>query len=303
MKKQMFSDEKMEIMRRNPNICFWDNDPAPPVTHTQTQSNAPWGKQAPYLEAGFGRAQSDVLNTPVQYYGGDTFVPFSSQTEQSLTGAENLASGGAPIIDQAGNVLESTLHGDYLEGGNPAFAAMAERAISPLRQEYQNVVAPGIDASFSMGGRYGSGIARQNAQGMAADRYMRQVGDIGAGLSYGDFQAERGYQNQAVGRAPGMYESQFMPHQRMAEIGAAREGMSREILADEINRFNFGQQEPRTRIGDYMGLVGGGYGGSSTQTSMTPQQQSNPWLTGLGVATGMAGIGSNLFGQQGIWPQ
>ena len=283
-------------------LCSWDDGGGGQATQTQTQSNAPWDVQAPYLEKGFEQAESEVLNKPPQYFAGDTFVPQSAETLQSLNTAQGLAQ-GSPLIDEAGNQLTNTLRGDYLQGGNPAYAAMAERAISPLRDEYTNTIRPGIDAGFIQGGRYGSGIARQNQQQMAADKYMRAVGDVGANLSYQDYMGERNLQNQAIGAAPGMYQQQFLPSQMMGQVGAAREAFSGQQLQDQINRFNFEQAAPAANLADYMGLVGGGYGGSSTTTTMTPQQQSNPWLTGLGAASTAAGIGGSLFGQNGIWPQ
>src|SRR3990167_3282840 len=129
-----------------PSICFWGSDTPATQTSTQTQKSDPWPEQQPFLKTGFQQAESNVLNKPRSYFPGSTVVPFSPETETALQATTNRAMRGNPLVPAAQQGVMDTLGGGYLNQGNPAFAAMAERAISPLRSEYQNVVRPGIDS-------------------------------------------------------------------------------------------------------------------------------------------------------------
>ncbi len=104
------------------------------TTTTTVQNNDPWSGQQPYLSTGFQRAETDVLNRPLEYYPGSTVVPFSAETQTALAGTTERALGGAPIVGQGAQQISDTLRGDYLRGGNPAYAGMVERSVSPLRR-------------------------------------------------------------------------------------------------------------------------------------------------------------------------
>ena len=72
----------------------------------------------------------------------------------------------------------------------------------------------------------------------------------------------------------------FRPHRRWitrtSGVGAATEQQGRDILQDQINRFNFYQQRPAQQLAQYAGLIGGQYGG----------EQSGYTRQGLGQTAG-----------------
>ena len=271
-----------------------DSDPEP-QTITQTTNSAPWSDQQPFLKTGFQSAQDNVLNRPLSYFGGSTQVGFDPATEQSLNMTQNRALQGSPLIGQAQGEMGKTLGGDYLSGGNPAYQGMVERSISPLRQEYQQTVTPGIDGAFAGAGRYGSN-SFQTARGQAADSYMRNVGDISSGLAYGNYNDERGRMQSAAGMAPSLAQADYADIGMLGQVGAAREGQAQAQLQDQVNRFNFQQNEPTNRLAQYMGLIGGGYGGQSTNSQVVPAGQgSNGLLQALGIGAAGTGIANTLF--------
>lgn len=269
-------------------------DDPEPQTITQKSDSSPWSGQQPFLTKGFEQAQSNVLDRPLSYFPGSTTVGFDPATEQSLQMTQNRATQGSPLLGQAQGEIGKTLGGDYLSGGNPAYAGMVERSISPLRQEYQQTIAPGIDGAFAGAGRYGSN-SFQNARTGAADSYMRQVGDISSGLAYANYGDERGRMQTAAGLAPSLAQADYADAGMLGQVGAAREGQAQAQLQDQVNRFNFGQSEPTNRLAQYMGLIGGGYGGQSTNSTVQPAGQgSNPLLQALGIGATGTGIASNL---------
>ena len=73
-------------------------------------------------------------------------------------------------------------------------------------------------------------------------------------------------------------------------MGAAREAKSEESLAEQIARFNFGQQEPTNRIAQFTNLIQGNYGGTSTGSS-TAKQSANTGMLIAGTALRAFGMG------------
>ena len=61
-----------------------------PVQQTQTSTTTPWAAQQPFLETGFERAESEILNQPLQFFPGQTYVDYSPETEQALAQAVKL---------------------------------------------------------------------------------------------------------------------------------------------------------------------------------------------------------------------
>ena len=249
---------------------------SPSGTTTVTQNRDPWSGQQPYISTGFQRAEQQ-LDQPQQFFPNSTVVPFSPQTETALGAQENRALLGNPLNAQAQQQIGNTLSGQYLEGGNPAFGAMAQRI--------ENQVRPRIDSQFSGAGRYGSGAHREATS--------RALADAMAPLAFANYQQERGNQMAAARYAPELAATDYFDINQLRQAGAAREGQAGAELQDTISRFNFGQVEPQERLARYMALVSGGqFGGTSTATSPI---YSNPLSTGLGTLGSAASIG-NLFG-------
>ena len=124
------------------------------------------------------------------------------------------------------------------------------------------------------------------------------MGDALANLGtqiYGqNYQQERGRQMQAAQLAPGLAGLDFNNIAALSQVGQTRENQAGQELQDQINRFNFQQQEPNQRLRDYMATVAGGSFGS--QGSTTQPLYSNQAGNILGLGLGAAGLANTLFG-------
>ena len=119
-------------------------------------------------------------------------------------------------------------------------------------------------------------------------------------MSYQGYGDERTNQLRAAALSPTMAQADYMDAGQLATVGQSREQMAGQNLQEQIDRYNFGQEEPRQRLAEYMAMVAGGnFGGSSTQTQ--PYFQPSGLQTGLGVAATGAGIAGSLFGANGLW--
>lgn len=259
-------------------------------TATSVQSADPWGpSQGPLLE-GFDRAKG-FLDNPTQYYPGSTVVPFSPQTEAGLGRAETRAMGGAPTIDQAGNLISETIGGEYLNA-NPYMEEAISTAQRPTAQRFADTVIPSIQSGFSKSGRLGSGLQAYQQQA-AGDVAGQTMGDIATKMSFAGYEGERGRQMQAASMAPGIEAAGYMPSQELERIGAVREGKGGQELQDAINRYMFEQSEPRAELDRYMATIGQRGG----QTTSSQPIYSNPTAERLG----MAGTAVNIADMIGGW--
>lgn len=257
----------------NKYLCSWDGGSEPAGQTVVQQSNNPWSGQQPYLETGF-KAAEDLFNTPVEYYPNSTVVPFSPETEMGLQAQTDRAIGGSPLVDAAQSEMGKTLGGEYLNAGNPAFGAMAERI--------RNQVRPGLDSQFATQGGYG-GSAHQ-------EMMARTMADSLAPLEWQNYSAERGNMQNAMQAAPGLANQDYFDIAQLRDVGGQREALGRDQLADDINRFNFEQFEPADRLARYMSTVAGGkYGGTSTRTEPYYTNRSAGIIGGLGALAGAAG--------------
>ncbi len=253
-------------------------------TTTTTQESAPWPEQQPFLKTGFQEAEANVLNRPLSYFPESTVVPFAPETEAAMGAQANRAFQGSPLLGGAQNYTGDVLSGQYLSPeSNPFLANISDSVMSAIR--------PGVDSMFAGGGRAGS-PSHAEALGRGVSRGM-------APYLFGEYGRERGAMENAANRAPGLAREDFFDIGKLADVGGMREGKAQEGLQDMISRFNFGQAEPTNRLAQYMNLIQGNYGGTSTATQ-TAQQQTNPLLLGLGAATSLAPMAFGMPPMPGI---
>jgi hypothetical protein len=241
-------------------------------TVTQETNNKPWWVQGQFLVPGFQWA-ADVAQQPNQQ-------DYIGMTPTAQAGYDRLvANANDPNspLNTAITGLQGTAGGNFLATGNPYFDAAVAQAQRPVIQQWQNEIAPSIDATFSGAGRYGSGLYA-NARNTSEEALARELGNISSGMAYQNYNDERGRMTQAQALLPGIASQ---PAQDLITAGNAGQ-------QDAQAAQNFDWQQ----LMRYLQAVGGqSWGGQSTTTSQQPVY-SNP--LGQGVGSILA-LGS-LFG-------
>lgn len=279
---------------------------AQPVgTQTIQQKSEPWEGQKPYLQQGYAGAQSLLSGGAQYYYPNATYVPQSFQTRDALAAVENRARSGSPV-QRAGNTgMMDTIGGKYLDPStNPWLKSTYEAAADPMTRAYRDTVLPGVDADFIKAGRYGSESYRKQRANTESE-LARGLGNLGTQIYGGNYQAERGRQQEAIGQAPAYAAQDYNDAAKLGAVGQSQEGYAQQQLQDTINRYNFNQAEPWTRYGNYMSLIGGDYGRTSTTTQPIYGSQSSGntfgnILGGLGTAASLAGAIGGFFRKGGL---
>jgi hypothetical protein len=279
---------------------------------------------APYLSEALGRARSLFLTgAQPELYPGQMFVGPSAQTETALTQMEQLAGAAAPFYKEAaGGVtaglegLRKTAAGSFLGGATFKNAAgedvnyrdaLISAATRPLTQQFTEEVMPGIQSTFSRAGRLGSG-AQGAVTGRATEGFTRALGDVTSRIAAEDYARERAFQEAATrdvllgaGRLGDITSSFLAPSSVLADVGARREAISSQPLAESMRRFEYTQNLPQDQFAKYMASI---YGSPLGAASAAPAMTGSSTLQNIGAVANIAGtlgrfgetnLGSNTF--------
>ena len=239
----------------------------------QTTTTTPWGPQGAALQSGYKAAKTNILNRPTEFFPGQTFADFAPQTQTALGLQEDRALGGNPLLGQAQGYTGDVLSGNFLDPAtNPFLANVTDSVLSAVR--------PGVDSQFAGGGRQGSGLHAE-ALGRGVSRGI-------APYLFGEYGRERGIQEQAAGRAPGLAREDYFDIGQLGNVGQAFQGQEQLGINEAMSRFNFGQAEPANRAQQYLQTIQGLPTFGTTTGQGQTQSQVNPLLLGLGAASSLA---------------
>jgi len=232
------------------------------------------GAQNPYLNDMFDQASSRV---------GDAYkLATAPSTMLSFQGAGRSSQYGTPDAYDQFSGLQRRELGDRLN----------DLATNMYGGQYQADQNRSLQAAGQLGGLYSNDISQMmGAAGQLGSAYQFGEGNrLGTAGQLGN-QYSNAYSQMlgAAGALPGM--SQQVDYGNISQLlgaGDMLRGFDSEVLQDDINRFNFGQNVDWQKLQQYMGLVGGGgYGGTQTTSgsqSIGPGQILGGGLSLLGSA-------------------
>lgn len=239
----------------------------------------------PYLSYGLQEAQKLYQGGGPQYYGGQTYVSPSQQTQTGLQALEQRASRGSPLTGAAQSQLQGTIQGNYLSG-NPFFQGAFNPAAQAAESKFKETLGS-IGSAASKAGRYGSGAMSTMQQG-ASGQFAKTLADTAGGLAYQNYEAERGRQQAATMAAPQMAQTDYADIQNMLKAGQMREGYTGAQQQADIDRFNFQQTQPQQNLANFLSGVYGNPLGRAQQSASYPQASKFQNL--LGTASLLGGI-------------
>lgn len=295
-------------------------------SQNQTTKTEPWAGQQPYLTKGFQEAEDLYDSGPQKFYPGQNYTDMSPARTSGLFGSLGLAGSGSNPADAAATYANQTLSGndpyaqitglmDTASGSmlaaNPYLDDVYNSAADKVTDEWSSVIMPGIASSFGMSGGAGTTMANEMAArsgGELSDTLAKLKADIYGG----NYQQER---DRQVGAQTSMFNTgtaartnlannaaniragQYGDFDKMGEVGRQfEEQQGKEIQAD-IDRWNFDQNAPYAALQDYMSMISGNFGSTST----TRGGSSGSGLsTGLGAVLGIASMFSDVRLKCGI---
>ena len=212
-----------------------------PTTQSSTVTAEPSEFVKPYYQEALGQAQQLYQSDVPQYFPQATYVPFSGQTEAALRLQEQRALSGSPLLGSSQQEIQNILSGQYLDPStNPYLQQAFQRAAGDVQSQ--------LGSMFAKGGRYGSAAMAETAG--------RRMGDLASQIYGGAYQQERARQLQAAQMAPQLAALDYADIGQLAQVGQQREAMSEAQLADAMQRFQFEQQKPYTKLREYLASIG-----------------------------------------------
>jgi hypothetical protein len=246
----------------------------------------------PFVEYGLNEAKSLYQTDTPQYYGGQTYIDPSAQTQTALEAAQNRALMGSPLLPAAQQQQQDVIGGAYLQN-NPYFNQAMAGAAQGATQNYNDAIAQ-AQSSLSKAGRYGSNVGA-DIQNRAATTLSNTLANKYGELAYSNFANERARQDAAAMGAPALANADYADIQQLMNVGKTTEDYQRTALQADIDRFNFEQNKPYQKLSAYLGAA---YGAPTGTVSTTTQSGGGKIVcTAMNQAYGFGSF------RQAIWLQ
>lgn len=189
-----------------------------------------------YAQLMKGSANNPGLNY-LQGFSNATVNP--RQIKRAQVGFAPQVQVGNGLTDPTRQALNQTQAGAYLNS-NPYLDQTYNRASNAVTRQFNESVLPGVNSTFSLAGRTGSGV-HQNAVNQASEQLGTTLSDLGNQVYGGNYQQERDRMLQAS-NALGGFDTQAQGYGLQASSQNAQNALSRNInqanLAQDASRFN-----------------------------------------------------------------
>jgi hypothetical protein len=245
----------------------------------------------PFMEYGAQQSRALYETGGPQYYGGNTVVPFSQQTEQALAGTEARAMGGSPVNQAAQNyatgILGKEPTSQFGGASNPYLDAQFNRAADATQQRLQSGFA-------------GSGRNIEAARPAAS----QELNDLATGIYGGAYENERNRMAEdlarqrstqfgVAGMAPQLANQDYVDLNALQGVGGQVEDLAGNLMQDQAARWDFSQNAPQMNLDNYIARVTGAYPGqNATQTTPTYRNRT---AGAAGGAMSGAMLGSQIY--------
>jgi hypothetical protein len=231
---------------------------------TQTSQTGIDPMLKPYISYGLNEAQNLYKSATPQYYQGQMYVSPSQATQGAIQANTNRAMAGNPLLPAAQQQQQDVISGQYLNS-NPYFSQALGGAAQAAQTQYFDAIKQ-AQGGASMAGRYGSGVSA-DLQNRAANTLSNTLANKYGDLAFQQYNQERARQEAAAGAAPQLAAADYNDINQLLKSGQAMEGYQQKALDADINKFNFEQNLPYSKLSTYLGSVYGAPQGSVTQST------------------------------------
>jgi hypothetical protein len=252
------------------------------VTQTTKQELTP--EQKEMISSGMNLARP-VMNAPPSLPG----VPgFNQNQTEAMSGVVDSANSGA--LRDTTNKLGSAqnfLLGDVLDvNNNQGLQGAIQASLRPLEEQFTRVVKPGINHASIGTGPFSSYAGTKNTQAnnLADNAYMRQVGDTTNKLVNDTYTANLDALTKGVAMAPTTQRAMLFPETAKGAVGDTQ----RQLQMQQGQQQFENQMMPFNMALQMFGAAGAIPGGGTTGTVTGAQPQSNPFMQLLGAAPAAA---------------
>ena len=228
-----------------------------------TTRTEPWTEQKPYLQTGFKEAERLAKAGPPSFYPGQTLAGFTPAQQMAQRATMGYATGPRPAAQQA--AAEKAMIGGM--GGQVDYSQFQPMA-NVYGQQYLSEISKNMPAvrqqmvEYQPGGGSRGDIAQANIASAAGKNLAQNL----AGLYGGAYTAAQQRVPQFMQQYPTVMGAPMGMYGAMGDVGAARRSMSQEAINRDMARYQYNVNAPQQALGNYMSMISGDYGGTTTQT-------------------------------------
>ena len=219
----------------------------------------------PYVRDALSKQQALYNEGAPEYYADQTYLDPNANQTNAMNQIATQANAGSPVLNNATDLGNSMIQGDYLSATNPYFNNVMNTAGRKATDMY-NTATNSTFSDVSQAGRYGSN-AHANLQAGNAGKLAESLADTAGQYAYGNYSAERANQNQAMGQAQNLASNQYYDANQLMNAGNVQAGFDQTALNSDIARHDYGQNSAQQHLGNYTNAVWGAPGGSQSTTT------------------------------------
>jgi hypothetical protein len=242
----------------------------------------------PYMQYGAQQSRGLYETGGPQYYGGNTVVPFSQQTENALGMTEQRAMNGSPVNtaaqDYATRTLNTSPTSQFGGASNPYLDATFNKAADSVQQRLGTQFAGSgrnLDASRAVNADELNNLATNIYGGAYESERNRMAQDI---------EQQRSRQFGMAGLAPTLANQDYVDINALHGVGGQVEDLTGRLMEDQAARWDFSQNAPQMNLDNYIARITGAYPGqNATQTTPTHRNRAAGAVGGIATGAGIAG--------------
>jgi len=164
-------------------------------------------------------------------------------------------------LNFANNKLNNIIGGSQLNpSSNQYLQDYYNAAALPMVQQFRHATDPSILANAAATGNLDSS-GPKSAETLATSQLGQSLGNLAANIYEPAYQQAANNQLTAIGMAPGMAQSQYIPANELSGVGGQQQGLQQNVL-----------NWPQQALSGAGGLVGPMSGGAGTSYVMGPSQ-------------------------------
>lgn len=273
-----------------------------PQQATTTHQLSP--EQQELLNLAMPGLRNFATHTPERYSGG-TVAPFTAPQIAGQNQVLGAASGPMQDLANTGASANQFLMGDiWNPASNPYLQSAIDATIRPITEQYMQTVRPAIRDNFAAAGQQFGGSRRNIAEGIAANSYMRNVGDATSKLVQDQYGNNLNAMVKALALNPQTMQSQTMPGLATSGVGDVQQAQQQAELNSQIQGFNYDQLAPFLQSRELISMLTGIPGGSTYMEGMQgmvmPQQPGkfqgamSGAMAGASLGSVVPGIGTGI---------
>ena len=255
------------------------------------------------LTGGADAAQGVFAQGPQEFFPGQTFADLTPEQQQGLNSQLAFAQQFPQQLGQINQSFGNALNAGSLFG-DPSVQAGLGTIENRANRNFSENVLPQLRQQATGTGNQFSSKAEQTER-LAGRDLQSAISDAQGSFLANQLGSARGLQGQTIGNAPNISQLGLIPGQTQFNVGGVLQGQENLGVAEDVNRFNFGQQAEGQNVNDLIARLtaisgAGGSGGIGT----TPGSPSG--TNQLSSILGGGLLGGELvrsFQQPGLSPQ